>query len=49
MVVVAVPMRAFPPAADALALAAAQVDGIAGVTPAVVERAFAADAAGPGR
>ena len=40
MVVVAVPMRAFPPAPDALALAAATVEGIADVTPAVVERAF---------
>jgi HAD superfamily hydrolase (TIGR01509 family) len=46
MAVVAVPMRAFPPAADALALAAAKVAGIADVTPAVVERAFAAHAAG---
>jgi HAD superfamily hydrolase (TIGR01509 family) len=42
MAVVAVPMRAFPPAADALALAAVTVDGIARVTPEVVERAFAA-------
>jgi HAD superfamily hydrolase (TIGR01509 family) len=42
MAVVAVPMRAFPPAPDALALAAVTVDGIAEVTPAVVERAFRA-------
>jgi len=41
MAVVAVPMRAFPPAPDALALAAVTVDGIAEVTPEVVERAFA--------
>jgi HAD superfamily hydrolase (TIGR01509 family) len=41
MAVVAVPMRAFPPAPDALALAAVTVDGIAAVTPTVVERAFA--------
>ena len=41
MAVVAVPMRAFPPAPDALALAAVTVDGIAAVTPEVVERAFA--------
>jgi HAD superfamily hydrolase (TIGR01509 family) len=40
MAVVAVPMRAFPPAPDALALAAVTVDGIADVTPDVVERAF---------
>jgi len=40
--VVAVPMRAFPPAPDALALAAVTVDGIAEVTPEVVERAFEA-------
>jgi HAD superfamily hydrolase (TIGR01509 family) len=46
MAVVAVPMRAFPPAPDALALAAATVDGIAAVTPELVERAFAAHAAG---
>jgi HAD superfamily hydrolase (TIGR01509 family) len=46
MAVVAVPMRAFPPAADALALAAAEVAGIADVTPAVVEQAFAAHAGG---
>jgi HAD superfamily hydrolase (TIGR01509 family) len=44
MAVVAVPMRAFPPARDALALAAVTVDGIAEVTPDVVERAFAAHA-----
>ena len=44
MAVVAVPMRAFPPAPDALALAAVTVDGIAEVTPDVVERAFAAHA-----
>jgi HAD superfamily hydrolase (TIGR01509 family) len=44
MAVVAVPMRAFPPAPDALALAAATVDGIARVTPEVVEEAFAAHA-----
>jgi len=42
MAVVAVPMRAFPPAPDALALADRTVDGIAGVTPEVVEAAFAA-------
>ena len=41
MAVVAVPMRAFPPASDALALAAVTVDGIAEVTPAVVAAAFA--------
>ena len=41
MAVVAVPMRAFPPAPDALALAAVTVDGIADVAPDVVERAFA--------
>jgi HAD superfamily hydrolase (TIGR01509 family) len=44
MAVVAVPMRAFPPAPDALALAAVTVDGIAEVTPDVVQRAFAAHA-----
>jgi HAD superfamily hydrolase (TIGR01509 family) len=49
MAVVAVPMRAFPPAPDALALAAVEVDGIARVTPEVVERAFAAHAAGGAR
>jgi HAD superfamily hydrolase (TIGR01509 family) len=42
MAVVAVPMRAFPPAPDALALAAVRVDGIADVTPEVVERAYEA-------
>ncbi len=42
MAVVAVPMRAFPPAPDALALATVTVDGIAEVTPEVVERAFEA-------
>jgi HAD superfamily hydrolase (TIGR01509 family) len=47
MAVVAVPMRAFPPAPDALELAAVTVEGIADVTPAVVERAFDAhDAVG---
>jgi HAD superfamily hydrolase (TIGR01509 family) len=46
MAVVAVPMRAFPPAPDALALAAVEADGIAHVTPEVVEQAFAAHAAG---
>jgi HAD superfamily hydrolase (TIGR01509 family) len=49
MAVVAVPMRAFPPAADALALAVVDVDGIANVTPDVVEEAFAAHAAGRAR
>jgi HAD superfamily hydrolase (TIGR01509 family) len=49
MAVVAVPMRAFPPAPDALALAAVEVDGIANVTPAVVDEAFAAHAAGRAR
>jgi HAD superfamily hydrolase (TIGR01509 family) len=44
MAVVAVPMRAFPPAPDALSLAAVTVDGIAAVTPEVVERAFEARA-----
>ena len=44
MAVVAVPMRAFPPAPDALALAGVEVDGIANVTPDVVERAFAGHA-----
>jgi HAD superfamily hydrolase (TIGR01509 family) len=48
MAVVAVPMRAFPPAPDALALAAVTVDGIAEVTPEVVQRAFeAAHRVGP--
>jgi HAD superfamily hydrolase (TIGR01509 family) len=41
MAVVAVPMRAFPPALDALALAAVTVDGIAAVTPEVVDDAYA--------
>ena len=36
MVVIATPNRAFPPSADALALAAVTVDGIAAVTPALV-------------
>jgi HAD superfamily hydrolase (TIGR01509 family) len=36
--VIAVPNAAFPPDAEALALAAATVGGIAGVTPAFVER-----------
>ena len=45
MAIVAVPMRAFPPAPDALALGDVTVDGIAQVTPDVVERAFAAHAA----
>jgi HAD superfamily hydrolase (TIGR01509 family) len=40
MAVVAVPMRAFPPARDALALAAVTVDGIAAVSPEVVEEAY---------
>ena len=44
MAVVAVPMRAFPPAPDALALADVTVGGIAQVTPAVVEAAFASHA-----
>jgi HAD superfamily hydrolase (TIGR01509 family) len=47
MAVVAVPMRAFPPAPDALALAAVTVDGIAQVTPAVIERAFGAGVESP--
>jgi HAD superfamily hydrolase (TIGR01509 family) len=46
MAVVAVPMRAFPPAADALQLADVTVEGIADVTPAVVERAYDAHARG---
>jgi HAD superfamily hydrolase (TIGR01509 family) len=49
MAVVAVPMRAFPPAPDALALAAVEVDGIANVTPDVVEAAFSARVSGPAR
>jgi HAD superfamily hydrolase (TIGR01509 family) len=36
MVVIATPNRAFPPAADALALAAVTVDGLAAVTPQLV-------------
>jgi HAD superfamily hydrolase (TIGR01509 family) len=39
-VVLAVPHAAFPPAADALALAAAQVDGLTKLTPDVAEDAF---------
>ena len=46
MAVVAVPMRAFPPAPEALALASRTVDGIAEVTPEVVAEAFAAHAGG---
>jgi HAD superfamily hydrolase (TIGR01509 family) len=46
MTVVAVPMRAFPPAPDALALATATVDGIAQVTPDVVAAVYAAHAGG---
>jgi HAD superfamily hydrolase (TIGR01509 family) len=49
MAVVAVPMRAFPPAPDALALAAVTVDGIATVTPAVIEAAWARHARDAGR
>jgi HAD superfamily hydrolase (TIGR01509 family) len=49
MAVVAVPMRAFPPAPDALALAAVEVDGIAAVTPDVVAAAWARHGAGAGR
>jgi HAD superfamily hydrolase (TIGR01509 family) len=45
MAVVAVPMRAFPPAPEALLPAAATVDGIANVTPDVVGAAFAAHTA----
>jgi HAD superfamily hydrolase (TIGR01509 family) len=41
MAVVAVPMRAFPPAPDALALAEVEADGIANVTTEAVERTFA--------
>ncbi len=41
MAVVAVPNVAFPPAPDALALASASVDGVADLTPAVIERAAA--------
>jgi HAD superfamily hydrolase (TIGR01509 family) len=46
MAVVAVPMRAFPPAPDALALAAVTVDGIAAVTPEAVGAAYARHGAG---
>ncbi len=46
MAVVAVPMRAFPPAPEALALASRTVDGIAEVTPEVVAEAFAVHAGG---
>jgi len=46
MAVVAVPMRAFPPAPEALALASRTVDGIAEVTPKVVAEAFAVHAGG---
>jgi HAD superfamily hydrolase (TIGR01509 family) len=46
MAVVAVPMRAFPPAPDALALAAITGDGIAAVTSEVVEAAYARHGAG---
>jgi HAD superfamily hydrolase (TIGR01509 family) len=46
MAVVAVPMRAFPPARDALALAAITGDGIAAVTSEVVEAAYARHGAG---
>jgi HAD superfamily hydrolase (TIGR01509 family) len=49
MAVVAVPMRAFPPAPDALALAAVTVDGIAVVTPAAIEQAHARHAGVAGR
>jgi HAD superfamily hydrolase (TIGR01509 family) len=38
MRVVAVPNRAFPPAEDALALAAVVLDGVAELTPAIVDR-----------
>ena len=48
MAIVAVPMRAFPPAPDALALADVTVDGIAQVVPDVVKRAFAAHEGRPG-
>src|SRR5690606_7262151 len=37
MVVVVVPNRGYPPGEDALALAAAAVDGVAGVTPGLIE------------
>jgi len=46
MAVVAVPMRAFPPAPEALALASRTVDGIADVAPEVVADAFAIHAGG---
>jgi HAD superfamily hydrolase (TIGR01509 family) len=49
MAVVAVPMRAFPPAPDALELAAVTVDGIAAVTPEVVEAAYARHGGRAGR
>jgi len=39
MAVIAVPNRGFPPAPDALALAAAVVPAVAAVTPALIERA----------
>lgn len=42
MAVVAVPNATFPPAQDALALANASVENVAGLTPAVIERAAAA-------
>jgi hypothetical protein len=38
MRVVAVPNRDYPPAEDALALAAVVLDGIADLTPSVLER-----------
>lgn len=41
LVVVAVPHAAFPPADDALALAAAQVERLTDLTPPLVENAFA--------
>ena len=49
MAVVAVPMRAFPPAPDALELAAVTVDGIAGVTPDVIADAWVRHEAGAAR
>jgi HAD superfamily hydrolase (TIGR01509 family) len=42
LAVVVVPDAEFPPAADALALAAATLDSLAGLTPEVIERARAA-------
>jgi hypothetical protein len=42
MRVIATPNQAFPPAPDALALADVVVDGIADVTPELVERVAAA-------